>query len=357
MRDEETDIEIGPGGWVLVAVAGAVTFGVLTFYLAYDLIPAVFFALALSLVVLLLLYRLAAAISRYENEDEATSRVRRIVPASVEADGAARVAGVEGASATAIVAKRVVNETSGAAPRPSNVVRPLSEIDPAPLLAPRIVPEPQAEAAPEPEAAPVELPPLAELPASEAERPAVAAKPEASPKATWQTKPGTAAKPAPEPEANPAPDAAPEPKPKAEAKPQREPKAKAEARPKAPAKVPAKAKAAAPKAQPKAEKPAARPKAKAPAGLQRLTAPRDGKADNLKEIEGIGPALEKQINALGFYHFDQLAAWTEADIALVDAEMKSFKGRITRDRWVAQARIIVTEGLEAFRERARTNNY
>jgi NADH-quinone oxidoreductase subunit E len=37
--------------------------------------------------------------------------------------------------------------------------------------------------------------------------------------------------------------------------------------------------------------------------------------------------------------------------------MKTFKGRISRDKWVAQAKIIVTEGLEAFRERAKTNNY
>jgi NADH-quinone oxidoreductase subunit E len=60
---------------------------------------------------------------------------------------------------------------------------------------------------------------------------------------------------------------------------------------------------------------------------------------------------------LAFTTFDQIAGWTEADVALVDAEMKNFKGRITRDRWVAQANIIVTEGLEAFRERAKTNNY
>ena len=52
-----------------------------------------------------------------------------------------------------------------------------------------------------------------------------------------------------------------------------------------------------------------------------------------------------------------IAGWSEADVAVVDAEMKSFKGRITRDRWVAQAKIIATEGLEAFRERAKTNNY
>lgn len=92
-------------------------------------------------------------------------------------------------------------------------------------------------------------------------------------------------------------------------------------------------------------------------GPQRLSGPKGGKADNLKELEGVGPALEKLLNERGFYHFDQIAAWSEADVAAVDAEMKTFKGRITRDKWVAQAKIIVTEGLEAFRERAKTNNY
>jgi NADH-quinone oxidoreductase subunit E len=101
----------------------------------------------------------------------------------------------------------------------------------------------------------------------------------------------------------------------------------------------------------------ATPKAARAAGPERLKAPRTGKADDLKEIEGIGPAMEKLLNELGFYHFDQIANWTEADIAVVDGEMKSFKGRITRDKWVAQAKIIVSEGLEAFRERAKTNNY
>jgi predicted flap endonuclease-1-like 5' DNA nuclease len=116
--------------------------------------------------------------------------------------------------------------------------------------------------------------------------------------------------------------------------------------------------AAAPKAaKPAAAKPAAKPKAAKPAGPERLTAPRKGRADDLKEIEGIGPAMEKLVNSLGFYHFDQIASWSDADITVVDAEMKSFKGRIARDRWVAQAKIIVTEGLEAFRERAKTNNY
>lgn len=132
------------------------------------------------------------------------------------------------------------------------------------------------------------------------------------------------------------------------------------------ARAPAKA-AAMPAAAPRAADPAplATPaafvSAPAPAatsaGPERLKAPRGGKADDLKEIEGIGPAMEKLVNELGFYHFAQIASWSDADVALVDSEMKTFKGRITRDKWVAQAKIIVSEGLEAFRERAKTNNY
>ncbi len=102
--------------------------------------------------------------------------------------------------------------------------------------------------------------------------------------------------------------------------------------------------------------PAVSPAATPSAGPLRLTAARGGKADNLQEIEGIGPAMEKLVNALGFYHFDQIAAWSEADIAVVDAEMKSFKGRIARDRWVPQAKLIVAEGLEAFRIRKKTSS-
>jgi NADH-quinone oxidoreductase subunit E len=128
------------------------------------------------------------------------------------------------------------------------------------------------------------------------------------------------------------------------------PKAKAAAKPKAPAKSAAKV-----AAEPKAAKPKV-VKAK-PAGPERLAGPRKGRADDLKEIEGIGPAMEKLVNGMGFYHFDQIASWSDADVALVDTEMKTFKGRITRDKWVSQAKIIVSEGLEAFRIRAKTNDY
>jgi predicted flap endonuclease-1-like 5' DNA nuclease len=162
--------------------------------------------------------------------------------------------------------------------------------------------------------------------------------------------PAVAAHRAAEPKAEAMPAAfvsspAPEPKAKPAAAPKAAVAPKAKAAPKAAAKP-----AAAPKA-------AAKPKVAKPAGPERLKAPRKGKADDLKEIEGIGPALEKLVNGMGFFHFDQIASWSDADVALVDGEMTNFKGRITRDKWVAQAKIIVSEGLEAFRERAKTNNY
>ena len=125
-------------------------------------------------------------------------------------------------------------------------------------------------------------------------------------------------------------------------------KPKAEAKP---ASKPVVAKVATKPAAPKVAK------VKKPDGPVRLSAPRKGKADDLKEIEGIGPALEKLCNSLGFYHFDQIAGWSDADVAWVDANMKTFKGRIARDKWIAQSKIIVAEGLDAFRVRAQTNNY
>jgi len=75
-----------------------------------------------------------------------------------------------------------------------------------------------------------------------------------------------------------------------------------------------------------------------------LTAPRAGKADDLKRIKGIGPKLEKLCNALGVYHFDQIAGWTADEIAWVDANLEGFKGRVSRDDWVAQAKALATGG-------------
>ncbi len=79
-----------------------------------------------------------------------------------------------------------------------------------------------------------------------------------------------------------------------------------------------------------------------------LSAARGGRADDLKIIKGIGPKLEKLCHQLGFFHFDQVAAWTPAEVAWVDENLEGFKGRVTRDRWVPQAKAIVQMGSEEF---------
>ena len=69
-----------------------------------------------------------------------------------------------------------------------------------------------------------------------------------------------------------------------------------------------------------------------------LTAPRDGGADDLKKIKGIGPKVETMLNDLGIYHYDQIAAFSDAELAWVDDNLKGFRGRASRDNWVSQAR-------------------
>lgn len=84
-----------------------------------------------------------------------------------------------------------------------------------------------------------------------------------------------------------------------------------------------------------------------------LKAARKGKADDLKQIKGIGPKLEVLCNSLGFYHFDQIAAWTEAEVAWVDQNLEGFRGRVSRDTWVAQAKILSAGGATEFAARVK----
>ncbi|PIV74199.1 MAG: NADH:ubiquinone oxidoreductase [Rhodobacteraceae bacterium CG17_big_fil_post_rev_8_21_14_2_50_65_11] len=68
-----------------------------------------------------------------------------------------------------------------------------------------------------------------------------------------------------------------------------------------------------------------------------MEAARDGEPDDLKKIKGIGPKLEQLLHTLGIYHFDQIAAWGEAEVAWMDDNLQGFRGRVTRDGWVEQA--------------------
>ncbi|MEO0693739.1 MAG: 50S ribosomal protein L21, partial [Pseudomonadota bacterium] len=98
---------------------------------------------------------------------------------------------------------------------------------------------------------------------------------------------------------------------------------------------------AAPTAAPKKAKKAAAPKADAPKAEEKKAAPKkaakaDAAGDDLKQLSGVGPALEKKLHEAGVTTFAQIAAWTPEDVAAMDEKL-SFKGRIEREGWIAQA--------------------
>jgi predicted flap endonuclease-1-like 5' DNA nuclease len=74
-------------------------------------------------------------------------------------------------------------------------------------------------------------------------------------------------------------------------------------------------------------------------------------ADDLKQIKGIGPKLENLLNSLGVTSYAQIAAWDETDIVRIDAQLGPFQGRIRRDDWPAQARLLAAGDRAGFEAR------
>lgn len=75
-----------------------------------------------------------------------------------------------------------------------------------------------------------------------------------------------------------------------------------------------------------------------------------GSADDLRMLKGVGPKLLAQLNANGITRFEQLAGLGETEVAMLDARMGAFRGRIARDRLVEQAAYLArgdTDGFEA----------
>lgn len=68
--------------------------------------------------------------------------------------------------------------------------------------------------------------------------------------------------------------------------------------------------------------------------------PASGEQENLTRIKGVGPRLAAQLGELGVTSLSQIAAWSEADIDRIDAQLGRFQGRIRRDAWVEQARLL-----------------
>ena len=62
--------------------------------------------------------------------------------------------------------------------------------------------------------------------------------------------------------------------------------------------------------------------------------------DDLSRIKGVGPKLVAKLHELGIASYSEIAHWTEEDIDRIDAQLGRFSGRIRRDNWVEQARLL-----------------
>jgi predicted flap endonuclease-1-like 5' DNA nuclease len=71
--------------------------------------------------------------------------------------------------------------------------------------------------------------------------------------------------------------------------------------------------------------------------------PPDAEPDDLRRIRGIGPAMERLLNAEGITTFRQLAVLDDAGIDELQARLPGVPGRIRRDRWVEQAQKLHVE--------------
>ena len=84
-----------------------------------------------------------------------------------------------------------------------------------------------------------------------------------------------------------------------------------------------------------------------------LSEAREGGPDDLKYIKGVGPKLEQALHDMGVFHFDQIASWTDEEVAWADQNLVGFKGRVSRDDWVSQAKILAEGGTTEFSDRAK----
>ncbi len=132
--------------------------------------------------------------------------------------------------------------------------------------------------------------------------------------------------------------------------------AKVAAKPKAKA-VPVKAAAAPKAAAPKtaAPKPTALPKTAAkPAAAAKPKAVAKPKViipDNLELLKGVGPKLNGLLKSLGVTSFEQVANWKPSDVREIDSKLGNFAGRVGRDNWIDQAKLLMKGDVKGFEKK------
>jgi len=74
-----------------------------------------------------------------------------------------------------------------------------------------------------------------------------------------------------------------------------------------------------------------------------MNGPAPGQSADLQRLKGVGPKLEAALQARGYHSLEQIAQWTPEDVAWMDANLDGFKGRVSRDDWVGQAKALLSE--------------
>ena len=70
-------------------------------------------------------------------------------------------------------------------------------------------------------------------------------------------------------------------------------------------------------------------------------------------IKGVGPVLEEALHKTGVFHFDQIGKWTNRDAKWFDENVKGANGRVVRDGWIKQARILAKGGTTEFASKVK----
>jgi predicted flap endonuclease-1-like 5' DNA nuclease len=101
--------------------------------------------------------------------------------------------------------------------------------------------------------------------------------------------------------------------------------------------------------KPAASKPAAKKVNEAAVAFTAIGVPAAvGAPDDLRLIKGLGPKLNAVLTDLGVTRFDQIAAWNDDEVVKVDAHLGTFKGRIARDNWIEQAKLLASDDTAGF---------
>jgi predicted flap endonuclease-1-like 5' DNA nuclease len=122
----------------------------------------------------------------------------------------------------------------------------------------------------------------------------------------------------------------------------------AKAAPDAAEKAPAAGSSAPP---PPAPAPEAKPAAPAGTATPDTATTTAAGADDLTRIKGVGRKLDELLRSLGVTGLAQIAAWDDAEIDRVDAQLGRFQGRIRRDNWVEQARLLSAGDMRGYEDK------